>query len=197
MTRIRNHWDVIISVLVGATAALCLEPYRWSGAVAELVGFFAIQAAAAYFAMTIASSGVRPEALSLEDVERYDRALKELMLFWKVFLGLNVSAAALLATVKLTGWPNAQKSALEGPILFQHIFSGWLAMLCALAVLRTLGFFRDVSILMRINRELAERIVRSKDAATAEEFRRGATEKPFQTPEGFGSVPPNGISGAA
>lgn len=186
MQRLANHWDVILSLAIGVVAALFLAPDRWAVAVAEIVAFFAIQSAAAYFAMTITASGVRPEALSIDDVNRYDAALKELMLFWKVFLGLNVAAAAGLATVKLIGWPNATWSAMADTFGWQHAFSGFLATLSALALFRTIGFFHDVAVLMRINRELAERVVKTRDAAQADAFQAAAREQPFATPEGFG-----------
>ena len=188
--RLSTYWDFGFALLLGGVGALWVPASTIDRVTTELVAFFALQAAAILPGMIFTASILRPDGLSLADISRYRKALREQMLVWVVLLGCDFLATLSIILGKATEWSIA---APVGWLATSRSYSpglvGVAVFLGSLALLRSVSFVSAVFSLMELNGDLNERAAKSRLAD-----RRTLSQPPppelLEPPDGYGKVVP-------
>lgn len=180
MEWLKKTWDVIVSTVVGILAAYFVAPDIWSNITSEVVAFLAIQAAAVLPAMIFTVGVLRPDGLSIREVDRFQYALRAQMRFWIVLFILEFVSAFLWILAKAFSW----KFVLSFGDDFQKLdISGVWSILVisttSLALLRTIPFIRGVLSLLDLTGELTKRAIKARTSQRQEaDFEFGQVARP-------------------
>jgi len=176
-------------VLLALCAAIWLDPTKFKDVAGDIVVYFGIQVAALLPAMIYAASILRPDGLTLEDVKKYRKALREQMSFWVALLTLDLAASILMIIGKATDWRVESPLPLLASTKPYSPGLVFLAALCsALAILRLWSFLTGVFSLLELNGQLTERAVaaRLRDELRSQPARD--QPPPFEKPPGYGQI---------
>ncbi len=179
-----RYWDSILAIVVASAAAVWLPTATLKEITTELIAFFTIQSAVILPAMIFTAGLLRGEGLTIEEIDRYQAALRKQMVFWVTLLFLDLMAVMFLVLGKAADW--------RWKITIAHHSGhfGWVLVwittaLSALAILRMVPFVQGVMSQLELNASLA------KLAVKAREREREMPEPPpssFDRPEGFGRI---------
>jgi hypothetical protein len=182
--QIFRYWDSIAAVVAAVAAALWLPTAVVKDITPELIAFFTIQSAVILPAMIFTAGLLRGDGLTVEEVDRYQFALRRQMGFWVTLLSLDLVAVAVLVLGKAAGWTWKITIAHHSG-QFGWVLVALTTVLSTLAILRMIPFVQGVMSQLELNATLA------KLAIKARERERKIPEPPpttLQLPDGFGRV---------
>src|SRR5258707_11744871 len=104
MRILRNTWDLIAAVALAAAAARWLTATAIKEVTTEIIAFFAIQSAVILPAMIFTAGLLRGDGLTVQEIERYQLALRRQMHFWITLLFLDFLAVAIVIVGKAADW---------------------------------------------------------------------------------------------
>lgn len=189
--RVSSYWDFALALLLGGVGAFWVPARTIDRVTTELVAFFALQAAAILPAMIFTASILRPDGLSLVDISRYRKALREQMLVWVVLLGCDFLATLSLILGKATDWNiSAPVRWLATSRPYAPGLVGVALFLGSLALLRSVSFVSAVFSLMEMNGDLNERAVKARLAERDTTASHPPPSEPLEPPDGYGKVVP-------
>jgi len=186
---LRNYWDSIVALIAAVVGALWLSGSMISAVTTEIIAFFTIQAAVILPAMIFTAGVLRGQGLTLDELQRYQVALRKQMQFWVTLLFVDLLAVAFLIVGKAVNWEwqvtvwgySADVSRL---LIFCATFVG------TLAVLRMVPFVRGVMSLMELNGWLVRKALEaeSKPATPPTDL---PPQAPLELPSGYGKILPH------
>jgi hypothetical protein len=187
LRRVLRYWDTILAVIAASAAASWLSTEVIKAITPELIAFFTIQSAVILPAMIFTAGLLRGDGLTIEEIDRYQGALRKQMVFWVTLLFLDLIAVAFLVLGKAVDWK------WKITIIGHSGEFGWIlvwitAALSALAIFRMIPFVQGVMSQLELNATLA------KMAIKAREREKEAPEPPpstFDRPKGFGRILPS------
>jgi hypothetical protein len=168
-----RSWDSVLAVAAAVAAAFWLSPATLKEITTELIAFFTIQSAVILPAMIFTAGLLRGDGLTVQEIERYQLALRRQMHFWITLLFLDFLAVAIVIVGKAADWK--WKISVHG---WSSDF-GWLmialtALLGTLAVLRMIPFVRGVTSLLELNGWLAKKSIQARDSAGGKAANEGS-----------------------
>lgn len=191
LRRAFRYWDSILSAIAASAAALCLPPAILKEITPELIAFFTIQSAVILPAMIFTAGLLRGDGLTLDEIDRYQRALRTQMIFWVTLLFLDLAAVVFLVLGKAADW--TWKITVVG----HHTGDfGWVLMwltvaISALAIFRMVPFVQGVMSQLELNATLAKLAIKARDRKLQQAMAELPPPSTFEKPEGYGRVVPS------
>jgi hypothetical protein len=181
-----RYWDSILALAAGAAAAAWLPTHTIKDVTPELIGFFTIQSAVILPAMIFSAGLLRGDGLTLNEVDRYQAALRRQMSFWVTLLFFDLIAAALLVVGKAADWK--WKITIAGHTEnFGWVLVGATVLLSTLAILRMVPFVKGVMSQLELNGLLARKVI--EERARQQQIQQDEPlPEPFERPENFGQI---------
>ena len=183
---IKNYWDFVVAFLAAITGALWLGGTTIGSVTTEIIAFFTIQAAVILPAMIFTAGVLRGQGLTLEELRRYQAALRMQMQFWVTLLFLDLLAVAFLIIGKAVGW-QWQVTAWGYSVDVSRLLIFCATFVGTLAVLRMVPFVRGVMSLMELNGWLVRKALES-DAVPSHTDEPPPAPTPLELPRGYGKI---------
>jgi signal transduction histidine kinase len=185
--KVLRYWDSILALAAGAAGAAWLPVHTIKDVTPELIGFFTIQSAVILPAMIFSAGLLRGDGLTLNEVDRYQAALRRQMSFWVALLSFDLIAAALLVVGKAADWK--WKITISGHTEnFGLVLIGITVLLSVLAILRMIPFVKGVMSQLELNGLLARKVIEER----ARQKKQMQQDEPlpalFERPENFGQI---------
>jgi hypothetical protein len=187
MITLRKNWDFLAATALGLVAYRWIPAASWDKVTAETVTFLGIQAAAVLPAMIFTAGILKPDGLSIAEVDRLQKALRQQMLFWIVMFGLDVVSAVSIIFGKIVGWSvPIQVPYFNVTWELAPLLSAQVAFWCMLALFRTIPFIRGVLSLLELNGVLIQKAIIQRQNKEASAAATGVV--PVDKPENYGRV---------
>jgi hypothetical protein len=182
-------WNTVAALVAAVMAAWWLTPTVIESITTELIAFFAIQSAVILPAMIFTAGMLRGDGLTVDEITRFQAALRQQMYFWVTLLGLDVVAVTILIIGKASNWT------WKVTIYHWSTNLGWTMLALAtfittVALLRMVPFVRGVMSLLDLNGWLAVKTVQARNLEEEKAAEERPSVTPFDVPKGYGRVLP-------
>lgn len=182
-------WDLLPAFGAAFLAALFLDPLIFKNITAELITFFGIQSAIILPAMMFTAGILRPEGLTLSDVDRYHSALRQQMIFWVVLLALDFIAVLLLIVGQSIEWVFLIEMPFsDNEVDIAKLIAVALSFFGVLAILRAIPFVKGVISLLELNAAMARKAVEIRMRAELKAQKKSGSLGQIKLPSGYGDV---------